>query len=153
LIRALRGIKCKLRIIGPLDAEIDRELEENGLQYEAVDSVDRSQIVDEYREADIVSFCSTYEGFGLPIIEAQAMRKPVVTSALSPMNDIAGEAAVLVDPFDPASIKSGICRLIEDTEFRNSVIDLGTENIKRFDPQKIADQYCKLYLKILDRKN
>lgn len=153
LINAIRGIKCKLRIVGPLDATISQELEVSGIQYEQVGSVDRDQIVEEYRNADIVSFCSTYEGFGLPIIEAQAMRKPVITSSLAPMNDIAGDGAVLVDPFDPASIKSGIVKLIDDPEFRNNLVDLGTENIKRYDPQKIADEYYKLYLQILNVQN
>lgn len=153
LINAVRGIKCRLRIVGPLNANIKRELEATGIQYENVVSVDGAQIVEEYRNTDIVSFCSTYEGFGLPIIEAQAMRKPVITSALPPMNDIAGKGAVLADPFDPESIKSGIMKLIDDAEFRKSLIELGTENIKRFDPKSIADQYCKLYSQILAGQN
>ncbi len=153
LINAVSELKCKLRIVGPLDANIKGELEASGIHYENVDSIDRHQIVEEYRNADIVSFCSTYEGFGLPIIEAQAMRKPVITSALPPMSDIAGGAAVLVDPFDPASIKNAVVKLIDDAGYRKNRVDMGTENIKRFDPKTIADQYCELYLQILDGQN
>ncbi len=50
------------------------------------------EIKEMYAEADLMSFCSTFEGFGLPIIEAQAMMTPVITSNLSPMKEVAGGA-------------------------------------------------------------
>ena len=150
LIEAVSELNCKLRIIGSLSADILRELEERRICYENVASVDDVQIVEEYRNADIVAFCSTYEGFGLPIIEAQAMRKAVVTSDLPPMNDVAGRGAALIEPSDPTSIRSAFLKLINDAEYRNRLVDVGTENIKRFDPKTIADQYCQLYLQILN---
>ncbi len=149
LIEALRDLDCKLRIIGPLSAEITAKLNMNAIRFENAESVDDIAIVDEYRQADIVSFCSTYEGFGLPIIEAQAMRKPVVTSDLPPMRDVAGRGAAIVDPYDPASIRGAFLALMNDAEYRNRLIDIGTENIKRFDPNIVADRYCQLYLEIL----
>ena len=149
LIKAVADLNCTLRIIGPLDTDIVGELDASGINYESIISVNNNQIVEEYRNADIVSFCSTFEGFGLPIIEAQAMRKAVVTSNLAPMRDVAGAGAALVDPFDPASIRRALEKL-NNAEYRNRLVDLGTENIKRFDPKKIADQYCELYLQILN---
>ena len=150
LIEAVSELNCKLRIIGPLSANIVRELAEHRIVYENVASVDDVQIVEEYRRADIVSFCSTHEGFGLPIIEAQAMRKAVVTSNVAPMNDVAGDGASLVDPSDSASIRAAFFKLINNPEYRTRLVDLGTENIKRFDGKTIADQYCQLYLRILN---
>ena len=149
LIKAVADLNCTLRIIGPLDTDIVGELDASGINYESIISVNNNQIVEEYRNADIVSFCSTFEGFGLPIIEAQAMHKAVVTSNLAPMRDVAGAGAALVDPFDPASIRRALEKL-NNAEYRNRLVDLGTENIKRFDPKKIADQYCELYLQILN---
>lgn len=149
LAEALNGIKCRLRIIGHLSPEQVAVLSENGIDYENASDLDDQQMRNEYENADMVAFCSTYEGFGLPIIEAQAMCKPVITSDLPPMNDVGGPGVALVDPYDTASIRSGIRRLIEDDEYRNALISRGAENVKRFDAAKIAGQYAELYEEIV----
>ena len=152
LITALHGLDCKLRIVGALDANIIRTLKENEIRFENFVSINGAQMVEEYRNADIITFCSTYEGFGLPIIEAQAMRKPVITSNFPPMSDVAGDGAVLIDPNNSSSIKDALLKVINDTEYRNSLIELGTKNVKRFDSTRIAKQYSDLYLHILDKQ-
>ncbi len=149
LIHALRGIKCKLRIIGRLDANIYETLRSCAVEYENAFDLDQHDIAEEYRKADLVAFCSTYEGFGLPIIEAQAMRKPMLTSDLRPMREVAGGGAVLVDPNDIQSIRNGILKLTADAKFRNHVIELGEKNIHRFDHGKIASQYAAMYEQLL----
>jgi glycosyltransferase involved in cell wall biosynthesis len=150
LITAIKGLRCRLRIIGRLEPVHLRCLAEAGIAFSEVSDLTSEQIVEEYVAADIVSFCSTYEGFGLPIIEAQAMGRPVITSDLPPMNDVAGTGAVLIDPFDPASIRAGLNRLINDPEYRRSVVELGTENVKRFDPQRIVLEYADVYDRVLN---
>lgn len=151
LIEAIVEINCTLRIIGPLNAKIARALTDAGIRYENVVGVGADQMVEEYRNADIVTFCSTYEGFGLPIIEAQAMRKPVITSDLSPMNNVAGGGAELVDPYDVFSIRTAMTKVINDNEHRSKLVDLGTKNIMRFRPEKIAAEYAGLYDQILNK--
>lgn len=151
LARALSGLKCRLLIIGELDGEQRRVLAQNKISYESQSGITDEKIREAYHVADIVAFCSTYEGFGLPIIEAQAMKKPVVTSNISPMKETAGGGACLVDPFDPMSIRAGILKLIEEKEFRESLIHCGTENIKRYSPTKVAIQYESLYNEILEK--
>ena len=150
LIRALKDIDCCLRIIGSLDSEIVKLLRDNQINYENDFGLDDSEIRNEYEKADIVAFCSTYEGFGLPIIEAQAMGKPVITSNLDPMKEVAGNAAVLVNPFDFESIRSGFLQIINDENLRNDLIEKGLENIRRFESKHIADLYENLYLEIMD---
>ena len=153
LIDALAGIDCKLRIVGRLDKAIIRKLELSSIIYENVCELDDVQMKQEYLNADIMAFCSTYEGFGLPIIEAQAMRVPVVTSDLAPMNSVAGDAAVLVDPFDPANIRAGILSVIRDSSLRDDLDRRGLENIKRFEGSAIAAQYAELYRQVSGESN
>lgn len=151
LIKAVKGIQCRLRIVGRLDAKMLHDLAASDTVYENLSGLDENQIIEEYRNADIVAFCSTYEGFGLPIIEAQAMQTPVITSDLAPMNAVAGIGAALIDPNDVSSIKNGLLRIINDREYRNSLIAAGTDNIERFNRKKIAAQYAELYRQITDK--
>jgi glycosyltransferase involved in cell wall biosynthesis len=105
-------------------------------------------MVNEYRNADIVSFCSLAEGFGLPIIEAQALGVPVITSNISPMKEVAGEGALLVDPNNPDCIAAGIAEIINNEALRMKIVGTGSENVRRFSPEHVAGQYWKLYMEI-----
>lgn len=84
------------------------------------------------RGADVLVFPSLYEGFGIPVLEAQAVGTPVVTSHLSSLPEVAGEGAVLVNPFDAQSIAEGTESLVADTELRNAIIKKATQNVSRF---------------------
>ncbi|MBK7708787.1 MAG: glycosyltransferase family 4 protein [Acidobacteria bacterium] len=149
LLDALRGISCKLRVIGTPDRELEETLSDSGIDYEIAFGLSSEEMRDEYQRADIVAFCSTYEGFGLPILEAQAMKKPLITSDLSPLNEVSGGAAVLVDPFDVESIRNGILSIIGDQGLREEITTAGTENVKRFEPAGIARKYARLYDKVI----
>ena len=153
LAKAIRDIDCKMRIIGRLDAVQAAMLEENKIEFEIAYDLSDEQMRNEYRRADIVAFCSTYEGFGLPIIEAQAMRKPLITSNISPMKETSGGAAFLADPHDVESIRQGIQKIISDKNYRDKLIEAGIENIRRFEPDKVAKQYAVLYEKILSSES
>jgi glycosyltransferase involved in cell wall biosynthesis len=146
LINAIKGLDCKLRIVGEIDANLSKLL--RGLNFENVISLNDTEIQNEYSNADIVAFCSTYEGFGLPIIEAQAFSKPLITSNISPMKDVAGADACLVNPNDSNSIRKAINKIISDKVYREHIVLNGLENIKRFDSKKIATQYLDLYREI-----
>jgi glycosyltransferase involved in cell wall biosynthesis len=150
LIQALRGLKCRLTVIGPLSSPLQRELAAAEIDFESRSGLDDDEMRTEYENADIVTFCSTFEGFGLPIIEAQSMNTPVVTSDLSPMREVAGGGAILADPYDPASIREAIERLISDQNLRDSLVETGLKNIERFSSERIAEQYRDLYLSILE---
>ena len=148
VIRALEGVNCELVIIGKLDAETRALLDEKNINYRNEFDLDEAAIVEHYRAADITVFCSIAEGFGLPVIEAQAMRTPVVTSDLNPMKEVAGNAALLVDPYNPSAIRAAIVKIIEDEQLRKELIANGIENIKRYHPRVIAEKYEDLYKEI-----
>jgi len=142
---ALSGIPCHLRIIGRVDDEQKRVLAENQVNYSAVEQLDDAALVREYGEADIVLFASTFEGFGLPIVEAQATGRPVVTSKVASMPEVAGEGACLVDPFDSQSIRAGLMRVLQNADYRSSLIERGFANVRRFESRRVAGKYLDLY--------
>jgi glycosyltransferase involved in cell wall biosynthesis len=148
---ALRNIPCKLIIVGELTKVQHQLLKVYGINYENRFNLSETQIVDTYRECDMVSFCSLLEGFGLPILEGQATGRVVITSNLSSMPDVAGKGALLVDPYDVGAIRKGILSVIQDEAFRNSLVDMGLENVKRFSAQRVADAYVELYRVIAEK--
>jgi glycosyltransferase involved in cell wall biosynthesis len=142
---ALKGIPCHLRIIGRLKEEQKRALEENRVNYSTAARLDDAALVQEYHAADMVLFASTFEGFGLPIVEGQATGRPVVTSNVTSMPDVAGGAACLVDPFDSQSIREGVMRVLQNADYRSNLVERGFANVRRFESHSIARQYLKLY--------
>lgn len=150
LIEALKGISCNLTIIGEPNSIQKNSLKSSNISYSVKTNLTNNEMIIEYENADILSFISTYEGFGLPIIEAQACGRPILTSNLASMPEIAGKGAYFVNPYSITDIKTGVLELINNVELREKIINTGLENIKRFEPQKIANQYEKLYNQILD---
>lgn len=143
--QALAGVRCKLDIVGRHRPEAEGELKRAGVDYSWAANLPGEEVVRKYIASDMVVFCSTYEGFGMPIIEANAVGRPVVTSDLEPMASVAGGAACLVDPWDPASIRSGILRVIQNREFREGLVSLGFENARRFSAEAVAQSYLAIY--------
>jgi glycosyltransferase involved in cell wall biosynthesis len=88
--------------------------------------------------ADALAFPSLYEGFGFPVLEAMACGTPVLTSDVSSLPEVAGEAAVMVDPADEASIAEAIDRLAEDQALRDRLRASGLERVKRFTWEETA---------------
>lgn len=150
LIKALDGIKCMLEIVGKLNKEHLALLNKHKINYRNSFGLDDKQVFEKYKKADIVAFCSTYEGFGLPIIEAQASYTPLITSNISPLKEVAGKGAILVDPQNFEEIRNGILKIIEDKNLRNKIVQDGLENICRFNPHKIALQYKNVYEEMLE---
>ncbi len=148
VIEACAGLPLTLVIVGALDAASSRRLHQLGIHHENPSLLDAAQLLDTYRRADALILASTYEGFGLPIIEAQAVGRPVITSRVCSMPEASGGAAHLVDPFDVADIRRGIRRLIEDREYADALVRYGYENAARHAPERIASAYADLYRRV-----
>jgi glycosyltransferase involved in cell wall biosynthesis len=128
-------------------------LKQNNIDFENITkSIPDEEVVELYKQCDIVSFVSTFEGFGMPIIEANAIGRVVVTSNTSSMPEVAANAAEFVNPLDINSIRIGFFNVINDDAKREQLIQNGFHNIKRFDSQKIANEYFDLYRKIVKDK-
>jgi glycosyltransferase involved in cell wall biosynthesis len=149
LIPALRNIKCKLVIIGKLSEENRNLLKDNNVESEIYDyRLSEKEVIEQYTKSDILSFVSILEGFGMPIIEANAIGRVVVTSNITSMPEVAGNAAHYVDPFSIQDINNGFLKVINDHNYRETLIEKGYENGARFSPKTIAHQYAALYYKM-----
>lgn len=149
LIMALEGLSVHLRIIGELNNDQVVLLNKTGVSYTNDYNLTDEEIKNEYLRADIVTLISTEEGFGLPIIEANAIGRVVLTSNCSSMPEVAGKAAHLVNPLSITSIKKGIVEVIEDESLRDRLIEAGLQNVKRYHPTHIAAQYKSIYKDLL----
>src|SRR3990170_4421490 len=148
LIEAIKDIPCKLEIVGQLDEQIIHLLEKYKIEYENYVNLSEDELIERYNNCDIVTFVSTYEGFGMPIIEANAVGRPVITGNIFSMPEVAGSAACLVEPYNVKAIKVGLLKIIEDENYRDDLVERGGENVKRFAINLITNKYLELYLSI-----
>lgn len=102
-----------------------------------------------YSRAAIFAFPSLDEGFGMPVLDAMARGVPVLTSNISAMPEVAGDAALLVNPTDIASIAEGLRRLATDSALRDTLIRAGLKRAKEFSWEKAVDATWKVYQELL----
>jgi glycosyltransferase involved in cell wall biosynthesis len=98
-----------------------------------------------YRASDLLAFPSLYEGFGIPVVEAMACGCPVLTSDVSALPEVAGDAALLVDPRSEDAIAAGILRLIEDRPLRERLVAAGFSRAAEFSWARGAAAHLALY--------
>ena len=148
LAKALNGVGCKLDVVGVMTDEQKSVLKENKIEYSNSVNISNEELKNKYESADLLAFVSTYEGFGMPIVEAQIVGRPVITSNLLSMPEVAGGGACIVDPYNVEEIKKGILKIINDDEYRARIIEIGRENSIRFSVEEISNQYAELYRSI-----
>jgi len=149
LVDALRGIPCTLTIVGRLTNDQRRMLSDAEIDYQNAFNLPFADIVKLYQRADIVSFVSLYEGFGVPVLEAQATGRALITSNIAPMCDVAGSGAITVSPYEVSEIREALLRIIEDENLRNGIISKGLENVKQYTAQAVANRYIEIYNEIM----
>ncbi len=144
-IAALYRLSVHLRIIGELTYQQKELLEKFSIDYSNVYSISQEELQKEYQQCDVVFFPSTYEGFGLPVIEGFQAGRPVLTSNISPMRDVAAGAAMLINPISIASIRNGLIKLIDEPLLREEMVNNGFEVVKDYAPSAIAQKYNQLW--------
>lgn len=121
-----------------------RELDEVHL----LGQVDDSDLAALYSAADVFAYPSLAEGFGLPIVEAMRCGAPVLTSDISALSEVAGNAARLVDPHDVTAIREALEEMLQDPEACDRLRDLGRQRAAEFSWKESARQTWKLYRRL-----
>lgn len=108
--------------------------------------VSDAELIALYQMASCLVFPSLYEGFGLPVVEAMMAGCPVISSTTSSLPEVAGDAALLVDPLDPSEIASAMKRVLQDEHLRASMITKGQSWSSRFSWERTAEMTRNAYL-------
>ena len=145
IIDAVAGLTCRVIIAGRLSESQRDLLHRKNVDYENLVGATDEQIIDAYQRCDLLCFPSFFEGFGMPIIEAQATGRPVITSCFGAMMEVAGEGAFLVDPYNPLDIRKGIIQVLQDGDLRSQLVKKGLQNAAQFDAKLLAGEYVKVY--------
>ncbi|HEV7329747.1 MAG TPA: glycosyltransferase family 1 protein [Flavisolibacter sp.] len=130
----------------PLESNLWQLAGRLGVQHRIVSVVnpDHFTLQALYSQCEAFIFPSFSEGFGWPIIEAQACGAPVITSAIEPMPEVGGDGALYADPYSPESFAQAFLEL-QDEAIRNDLVEKGLQNIRRFQPQSMIDAYLSLH--------
>lgn len=106
-----------------------------------------------YNGADLFAFPSLYEGFGLPVLEAMACGTPVVTSDTSSLPEVAGDAALQVDPYNVEAMADAMRRMLEDGDLAQELRERGLARAAQFSWERTARETVKVYEQVLGRNN
>lgn len=146
---AISQINCSWFIVGKLTDIQKQNLENFNIDYKNFFDLTEDQLIHVYCQSDILLFASTYEGFGLPIIEANALGLPVITSNISSMPEVANDAALLINPYSSKEIINAIMMIREDVMLREKLRENGFKNAYKYTSDAIASQFEKYYLEVL----
>ena len=145
-----KGIEQKLLLVGGKEERI-KELRIYAEQFNLNEDIVSLQNIDFedlpllYQICDVFVFPSLYEGFGLPLVEAMASRVPIVTSNVSSMPEVVGNAGITVEPSNVDSLAEAIEKVISDSKLRENMIKTGIKQIEKFNWQDTARKTLDVY--------
>ncbi len=150
LVIALENMDCTLIIVGPLNQNQLNILKKYKTDYENHFNISEQELLALFIKCDLLAYISTYEGFGMPVIEANAVGRPVLASNIEPIKSVSGNAALLVDPYNISEIRNQIEKLLTDRILRDKLIENGRENAKKYSSAEIAKIYLAVYEKMIE---
>lgn len=129
------------------NAEQMRFIQEHGLEscITYLGKPDEETLVTIYNAADVLMAPSLYEGFGLTVLEAMACGTAVITASVSSLPEVAGDAAILVDPTDTKAIAAAVQQLYADPSYCQELVRRGLERAKQFTWENTAEQVARVY--------
>ena len=156
LVEAFEGMGAPYRLVlaGSLGygaEKVLRRIERSPVEalIHRLDYVDRETLALLYRTAAVLAFPSLDEGFGLPLLEAMSAGLPVVTSDRGALPEVAGDAALIVDPENPGAIRNALLDAIEDGTIRRRLINAGLKRCDEFSWVKAAHETFRVYQKLV----
>lgn len=160
VIQALANLRAQnydLRLViaggkGWLEDEMYRTIAATGMQEEVhlIGFAEDADLPVLYSGAACVVFPSLYEGFGFPVLESMACGTPVITASVSSLPEVAGDAALLVNPLDTDEITTAIQRILDDAALRETLIQRGYQQIQKFTWKNAAQHLRQIYQNVLD---
>jgi glycosyltransferase involved in cell wall biosynthesis len=148
-----RGGHIKLLKVGKAyTREQQNYIEKEGLapHIQYLGFVERNVLPEVFRKATVLLMPSLYEGFGMPLLEAMACGIPVVSSHRGSIPEVAGAAALYVDPEDPRTIAGGVEKVLNDIDLRQNLITKGLSRVKEFTWERTARETYAVYQKAID---
>lgn len=150
LIEAVKDTDYQVDIVGwPAKDEMEK-MDSYGISYKVFNKLTDEEVFQRYIECDVMFNASYYEGFGMPIIEAQAVGRPVITSNMGAMKEVGEGSAILVDPASPGEIKDALLAL-KDEQLYQDIVEKGRLNAAKYNYQHIAEQYLRVYKELAAR--
>lgn len=137
---------CKLVIIGPLPGDVNpKELPEDVI---TTGYIPAEHLLPILSGADVFIFPSLYEGFGLPVLEAQQVGVPVVCSTAGSLPEVAGESAIFFDPYSVSDMAEKVSAVTSNPELRSELREKGLRNIRRFSWEQTAQKTIEVYSQV-----
>jgi alpha-1,3-rhamnosyl/mannosyltransferase len=114
----------------------------------ALGYIDEADLATLYSAATCLVYPSIYEGFGLPILEAMASGTPVITSNLSSMPEVGGQAAMLIDPSNQEQLRNALIEVLQDLDLRERLTTAGIQHARLYRWQTCAQATAEIYKRV-----
>jgi len=144
-LQIAEGIPHKLVIVGVNTGAFKKTRTKDSDRIKFLGFVNQEYLVQLYRNAAVFVFPSLYEGFGLPLLEAMACGCPVITSNISSLPEVAGDSAIMIDPYDVNAMANAMYNVLTNESLRQEMIKKGLQRIKLFSWEKAAKETLKVF--------
>lgn len=142
---ALRDLPIFLTVVGRMNEEQINCLVSNKINYVSLEDLTDIEIDRCYASSDLVCFITLFEGFGMPILEANQSGCPIICSDIPVLHEVGGEAVAYTNPYSVKKMHDDIKCLLDSPKERERLVIAGLDNVKRFTPEVIRNQWLNLY--------